>query len=68
MASHVGHYSRLAYFAICENEPIARVPRRMERSFRKSDRLVKGDSKLTRVLLQVLSPSIFLGGDSVSYR
>merc|ERR1719197_1897126 len=25
MASHVGHYSRLAYFAIVENEPIARV-------------------------------------------
>ena len=25
MASHAGHYSRLAYFAICENEPIARV-------------------------------------------
>ncbi|KAF4672727.1 Splicing factor 3B subunit 5 [Perkinsus chesapeaki] len=25
MASHVGHQSRLAYIAICENEPIARV-------------------------------------------
>merc|ERR1711964_500517 len=25
MASHVGHYSRLNYFAICENEPVARV-------------------------------------------
>eukprot|EP00438_Fugacium_kawagutii_P018749 Skav204388 [mRNA] locus=scaffold2947:66806:67746:+ [translate_table: standard] len=25
MASHVGHYTRLAYFALCENEPVARV-------------------------------------------
>eukprot|EP00916_Digyalum_oweni_P019657 GHVL01032801.1.p1 GENE.GHVL01032801.1~~GHVL01032801.1.p1 ORF type:complete len:103 (+),score=8.98 GHVL01032801.1:35-343(+) len=25
MASHVGHFSRLAYFAIAENEPIARI-------------------------------------------
>jgi len=25
MASHVGHFSRLAYFAVVENEPIARV-------------------------------------------
>ncbi|GAW81698.1 splicing factor [Plasmodium gonderi] len=25
LASHVGHYSRLAYFAIVENEPIAKI-------------------------------------------
>eukprot|EP00382_Lankesteria_abbotti_P010293 CAMPEP_0113849342 /NCGR_PEP_ID=MMETSP0372-20130328/3074_1 /TAXON_ID=340204 /ORGANISM="Lankesteria abbotti" /LENGTH=87 /DNA_ID=CAMNT_0000819115 /DNA_START=44 /DNA_END=307 /DNA_ORIENTATION=+ /assembly_acc=CAM_ASM_000359 len=25
LASHIGHHSRLAYFAVAENEPIARV-------------------------------------------
>ncbi|CEM29097.1 unnamed protein product [Vitrella brassicaformis CCMP3155] len=25
LASHVGHYSRLAYLAVAENEPIARI-------------------------------------------
>jgi splicing factor 3B subunit 5 len=25
MASHVGHYNRLVYFSVVENEPIARV-------------------------------------------
>ncbi|KOB86875.1 hypothetical protein PFDG_02776, partial [Plasmodium falciparum Dd2] len=25
VASHVGHYSRLAYFAVVENEPIAKI-------------------------------------------
>eukprot|EP00920_Eleutheroschizon_duboscqi_P000167 GHVT01000605.1.p1 GENE.GHVT01000605.1~~GHVT01000605.1.p1 ORF type:complete len:100 (+),score=2.52 GHVT01000605.1:188-487(+) len=31
LASHVGHYSRLAYFAIAENEPIRRVKQRFLR-------------------------------------
>ena len=25
IASYIGHYSQLAYFAVAENEPIARI-------------------------------------------
>ncbi|KAK1444751.1 splicing factor 3B [Babesia gibsoni] len=28
LASHAGHYTRLAYFSICENESVARIRHR----------------------------------------